>query len=121
MDDIAEASMDVVVSTSKLLLKATAAAGDGDIDSGEKKELQGLVVKAKADVKTLAIKFEGARKKFGKAISQELLSESFFVFVLSAYSRKVEEYAVVLCTDPPKGVGCSTAFINGIKATFTPA
>jgi len=67
MGDIAEASMDVVVSTSKLLLKATAAAGDGDIDAKEKSELQGLVVKAKADVKEKVHKMNATEKK-GKAV-----------------------------------------------------
>merc|ERR1719387_305248 len=121
MEDIGGASMDVVTATSALLIKAAEFSGDGSIDDGEKKQLRELKESAKAKVKTLAIKFDATRKKFGKGISDELLSESFFVFVLSAYARKVGEYTDKLCDDPPKGAGFGAAFIGGVKATFTPA
>merc|ERR1719161_298890 len=121
MEDIGGASMDVVTATSALLIKAAEFSGDGEIDDKEKKELSALKQSATAKVKTLAIKFDATRKKFGKGISEELLSESFFVFVLSAYARKVGEYTDKLCDDPPKGAGFGAAFIGGVKATFTPA
>merc|ERR1719159_2205226 len=119
MASISEASMDVVTSASALLIKSAEFAGDGSIDDGEKKQLMDLKDSADANVKTLAIKFDAARKKFGKGISQELLSESFFVFVLSAYARKAGKFAVTLCTAPPSGVGCGKAFIDGVKGTFS--
>merc|ERR1719316_1156325 len=103
MADIGDASMDVVAAASALLIKAAEFAGDGHIDDGEKQQLSDLKDSATAKVKTLATKFHATRKNFGKGISEELLSESFFVFVLSAYARKVSEYADKLIKDPPKG------------------
>merc|ERR1719316_1904112 len=121
MADIGDASMDVVTAASALLIKAAEFAGDGHIDDGEKQQLSDLKDSATAKVKTLATKFHATRKNFGKGISEELLSESFFVFVLSAYARKVSEFADKLIKDPPQGTGFGAAFVGGLKATFTPA
>merc|ERR1719375_1609242 len=118
MEDIGGASMDVVTAASALLIKCAECAGDGSIDEGEKKLLQDLKDSATAKVKTLATKFHATRKNFGKGISEELLSESFFVFVLSAYARKVSEFADKLIKAPPQGTGFGTAFIGGVKGIF---
>merc|ERR1719265_1840090 len=121
MAEIEEASMDVVTAASILLIKATEAAGDGDIDAKEKSELTQLQDTTKEKVKTLAIKFDAARRKVGKAVCTEMMSESFFVFVLSAYARKSCEYPDLLCCPPPPGEGFGAAFIGGLKGTFAPA
>merc|ERR1719316_204654 len=113
--------MDVVTSSSRLLIKVSEAAGDGSIDGREKEELNKLKEVCLEKVSTLSVQFDGARKKFGKAISPELLSESFFVFALSAYARKVSEYANILCTTPPTGTGFGAAIVAGMKATFVPS
>merc|ERR1719482_121408 len=65
------------------------------------------------------MKFDAARRKFEKPVCKELLSESFFVFGLSAYCRLVCEYAEMLCTAPPTGTSFGEAMINGAKATFS--
>merc|ERR1719235_2836264 len=109
MGVIGGASMEVVVSTSKLLIKCAESAADGSIDSNEQKELEELEKTVHAKVSALAKQFDGARRKYN-AIAEEMLSESFFVFVLSAYARKTCEYSEILRTKPPQGVGCSTAF-----------
>jgi len=121
MADICEASMDVVVSASRLLIKASEAAGDGSIDNNEKAELNDLKETCLAKVSALASAFDATRRKFGKAVSAELLSESFFVFALSAYARKVIEFSDTLCNNPPKGTGFGAAFMAGVKATFVPS
>merc|ERR1719160_2464381 len=117
MEDIGGASMDVVTAASALLIKCAECAGDGSIDDSEKKELTDLKDSVTTKVKTLAVKFDATRKNFGKGISEELLSESFFVFVLSAYARKVGDFAEKLITDDkrPKGAGFGAAFVAGIK------
>merc|ERR1719335_1699953 len=113
--------MDVVVSASRLLIKASEAAGDGSIDNNEKAELNDLKETCLAKVSALASAFDATRRKFGKAVSAELLSESFFVFALSAYARKVIEFSDTLCNNPPKGTGFGAAFMAGVKATFVPS
>merc|ERR1719262_1705696 len=120
MADISDASMDVVSAASILLIKATEAAGDGSIDAKEKSELTALQDTTKEKVKALAIKFDATRRKFNKPVSSEMLSESFFVFVLSAYARKACEYANMLCTNPPQGVGFGAAIVSGIKGIIQP-
>jgi len=116
MDIIGEAAHDLVDASCLVLLAATTASEDGDIDAGEKEDLLACEEKVTKAMKALSAAFDDARKKFGKVISKDLMSESFFVFCLSAFGRLVVEYSTVLRTDPPKSKGITSEFIAGTKA-----
>merc|ERR1719159_734662 len=118
MDKIRGSSFDVAHSVKVLLVAATEAATDGDISSSEKAHMEDLVKEAKKAVKKLAVDFDKARRAY-KTISKETFGESFFVLTVSAYARLVIEYAEVLCTNPPKGVGIGAGISAGIKSTFS--
>jgi hypothetical protein len=118
MDKIRGSSFEVAESVKKLLIAATEAATDGDISSAEKDTLAGLVADAKKAVKQLAVDFDGARRAF-RPVSKDSFGESFFVLTISAYARLVIEYAEVLMTNPPQGVGFGAGISAGIKGTFS--
>merc|ERR1719159_1721473 len=118
MDKIRGSSFDVAHSVQVLLVAATEAATDGDISSSEKAHMQDLINAAKMAVKQLAADFDAARRPYG-SISKETFSESFFVLTISAYARHVIEYADVLCTNPPKGVGMGAGISAGISGPFS--
>jgi len=115
MDVIGEAAHDLVDAACLVLLCATAASEDGDIDAGEKDDLLAGEQKVTKALKALSAAFDDARKKFGKAVSKDLMSESFFVFCISAFGRLVVEYSVVLRTNPPKGNPPISEFIAATK------
>merc|ERR1719159_1763479 len=118
MDAIRGSSFDLAHSVKVLLVAATEAATDGDISSSEKAHMEDLVKDAKKAVKQLAVDFDGARRAYPCA-SKETFGESFFVMTISAYARLVIEYAEVLCTNPPKGVGFGEGISAGISSTFS--
>merc|ERR1719440_616677 len=118
MDKIRGSSFDVAHSVKVLLVAATEAATDGDISSSEKAHMEDLVKEAKKAVKQLAVDYDGARRAYPCA-SKETFGESFFVMTISAYARLVIEYAEVLCTNPPKGVGFGEGISAGISSTFS--
>merc|ERR1719473_1269640 len=118
MDKIRGSSFGVADAVKKLLIAATEAATDGDISSVEKETLAGLVGVAKKAVKQLAVDFDGARRAF-KPLSKDSFGESFFVLTISAYARLVIEYAEVLKTNPPQGVGFGAGISAGISGTFS--
>merc|ERR1719379_543927 len=92
MGVIGGSTFDVANSVKVLLIAATEAATDGDISASEKAY---------------------------KVISKETMGESFFVLTVSAYARMVVEYAEVLCTNPPKGVGMFEGISAGVSSTFS--
>merc|ERR1719181_1578574 len=118
MDKIRGSSFAVAESVKKLLIAATEAATDGDISSAEKETLAGLVADAKKAVKQLAVDFDGARRAFSP-LSKDSFGESSFVLTISAYARLVIEYAEVLMTNPPQGVGFGAGISAGISGTFS--
>merc|ERR1719262_180929 len=118
MDKIRTSSTAVAESVKKLLITATEAATDGDISSAEKTHLQELVSEAKQAVKQLAKDFDGARRAH-KPFSKDTFGESFFVLTISAYARLTIEYAEVLMTNPPQGVGLGAGLSAGISGTFS--
>merc|ERR1719316_1030197 len=118
MEQIRGASFDVAHSVKVLLVAATEAATDGDISSSEKAHMEDLVKDAKKAVKQLAVDYDGARRAYPCA-SKETFGESFFVMTISAYARLTIEYAEVLCTNPPKGVGIGAGISAGISGTFS--
>jgi len=66
----------------------------------------------------MARKFDASRRSYNKPVCQELLSESFFVFALSAYGRLVCEYTDMLCDNPPLGDSFGTVVTNSLKGMF---
>merc|ERR1719271_1715835 len=118
MDKIRGSSFAVADSVKTLLIAATEAATDGDISSAEKDTLAGLVADAKKAVKQLAVDLDGARRAF-KPLSKDSFGESFFVLTISAYARLVIEYAEVLMTNPPQGVGFGAGISAGVSNTFS--
>merc|ERR1719191_1900452 len=118
MDKIRGSSFDVANSVKVLLIAATEAATDGDISASEKAHMEDLIAEAKRAVKQLAVDFDSARRAY-KVISKETFGESFFVLTVSAYARMVIEYAELLCTNPPKGVGMGAGISAGISSTFS--
>merc|ERR1719261_1300883 len=118
MDKIRGSSFDVANSVKVLLIAATEAATDGDISASEKAHMEELIADVKRAVKQLAVDFDSARRAY-KVISKETFGESFFVVTVSAYARMVIEYAELLCTNPPKGVGIGAGISAGISSTFS--
>jgi hypothetical protein len=116
MEVIGEAAHDLVDAACLVLLTATAASEDGDIDENEKADLLAKETKVTKSMKALAVAFDDARKKYGKVVSKDLMSESFFVFCISAFGRLVIEYSTVLRKDPPKGKGFVEELTNSTKA-----
>merc|ERR1719158_2504675 len=118
MEKIRASSMAVGETTKILLIAATEAATDGDISSSEKENLKGLVADAKKAVKELATAFDGARRAY-KPMSKDTFGESFFVLTISAYARLTIEYAELLITNPPQGVGIGAGISAGISSTWS--
>lgn len=125
MKHIGEACSDLVEDTGDLLMIVTYAAGDGDLSEEEREELKAKVDEVQSKVKKLATAFNVGRQDanlFGtrspNPIDSELLQESFFVFTISAYARKVCEYAEMLESNPPEGESIVTTFTKCIKDTF---
>lgn len=118
MKDIENAAVEMVERTGILLVYVTRSASDGNVDGGEKADIEGLIRGVQQSTKQLAMKFDSSRKKFGPGVSEELLSESFFVFSLSCYGRQVVEYATMLISNPPQGVSVGEALKNGAIGTF---
>jgi hypothetical protein len=111
MDKIGEAAHDLVDVASLVLIAATLASEDGDIDAGEKEDLLAGEEKVTKAIVALSEAFYEARKAFGKDVSRDLMSESFFVFCISAFGRLVVEYSTVLRTNPPKGKPFTSEFV----------
>merc|ERR1719261_1105593 len=118
MFDIRGSSMNVASSVKKLLIAVTEAATDGDISEAEKNHLAGLVSSTKKAVKQLAVDFDAARRAYG-VVSKDTCGESFFVLSVSAYARLTIEYAELLMTNPPQGVGLGAGISAGISSTFS--
>merc|ERR1719389_836136 len=118
MSTIGGSTFDVANSVKVLVIAATEAATDGDISASEKAHMEDLIADVKRAVKQLAVDFDKARRAY-KVISKETFGESFFVLTVSAYARMVVEYAEVLCTNPPKGVGMFEGISAGVSSTFS--
>merc|ERR1719201_1355211 len=118
MSTIGGSTFDVANTVKVLLIAATEAVTDGDISASEKAHMEELIADVKRAVKQLAVDFDKARRAY-KVISKETFGESFFVLTVSAYARMVVEYAEVLCTNPPKGVGMFEGISAGVSSTFS--
>merc|ERR1719387_417511 len=69
-------------------------------------------------MKALAKAFDEKRHDFNP-VHRELLNESFFVFAISAYARKVVAYSDKLRNDPPIGDSFMQMAWKSFKGTFT--
>jgi len=118
MAKVRNASMRVAMATRKLMIKVTEAATDGDISSGEKKDLEDLITETKAAVKQLAKDFDTIRKARNTPLAADILGENYFVLTVSAYARLVIDYSEMMIKDPPQGAGFSAAVIGGITSTW---
>jgi len=115
MDIIGEAAHDLVDASCLVLLSATRASEDGDIDAGEQEELLAGEQQVTKAILALSGEFNKARTAFGSCVSSELASESFFVFCISSFGRLVVEYSTVLRTNPPKGKHFTEELVNSTK------
>lgn len=118
MNAIGESCFVLVDATGKLLMNVTEAAGDGDINSEEKKAMEKLESEVDDALKAVAKDFDTIRRQWTK-IHKELLNESFFVFALSAYAREVKGFSDLLRNNPPQGEGVCAVLMKGLKSTFT--
>merc|ERR1719217_260645 len=119
MDGIGEAAANVADAAEALLMAATEAMSDGDVDGSEKAHLKTLVRDAKDAVAELAEAFHTVRSTFDASVHPELLGESFFVLTLSAYVRLVCDFTDTLVNDPPAGGGnLGGDIVNCIKSTW---
>jgi len=121
MDAIGEVSHDLVDATTVLLIAATVASEDGDIDTAESNDLKSKEDDVHAAVVALSEAFNTMRKKFGKPVCKELMNESFFVFCISAFARLSTEYSALLRTDPPKGKPFVGEVVNAVTELFKPS
>jgi len=119
MDAIGDSAHDVVDAASILLIAATVASEDGDIDNSEKADLKEKEDKVTSAIAALSESFHTMRKKFGKPVSKELMNESFFVFAISAFARLTVKYSTELREDPPAGKSFITELVSGIKELAT--
>jgi hypothetical protein len=121
MDAIGEVSHDLVDATTVLLLAATVASEDGDIDARENDELKAKEDDVHKAVVALSEAFDTMRKTFGKPVCKELMNESFFVFCISAFARLSCEYSTILRTDPPKGKPMSGEIQKAVMDLIKPS
>merc|ERR1719310_1620907 len=98
---------------------ATNCSEDGIVDDEEIAELKAREDIVRQALKTLSQDFDAARRKFGKPISKELMSEAFFVFSLSAFARLVLEYSKKL-QSPPKSTPLTEAAKTSMKQIIDP-
>lgn len=118
MKSIGEPCSQLVDDTGDLLMTVTGCAGDGDLDPSEKKMLSGKVAVVKEDLRNVAKSFNETRQAF-TSIHREVMAESFFVFAISAYARKVFEYTEELLADKVEKQSWVTMLTTTIKTTFT--
>jgi hypothetical protein len=121
MDAIGEKAHDLVDATTVLLVTATQASNDGDIDAGESADLKAKEDDVTKTVEALSEAFDTMRKAFGKPVCKELMNESFFVFCISAFARMSVEYSALLREDPPKGKPMVGEVVNAITGLFEPS
>jgi len=118
MNAIGGSSAQLANNVGDLLMTVTDAAADGDISASEKADLKNKEVTIQQDLKALAKDFNAVRQEWDP-IHKELLNESFFVFALSAYARKVSEYSQMMRENTPKGESVGTVAWQSFKSVFT--
>jgi len=126
MNDIGEQAQDLVDAASIVLIAATIASEDGLLDAVESADLIEKEEEANRCCRELSKAFDIHRKKavsvdsnkttqYGKTITKELANEAFFIFCISAFARKTNEYSKLLRTNPPKGKEFVSEMCKGVK------
>jgi hypothetical protein len=119
MDGIKEQAMNLCESTGELLCKVTSSAGDGNVDADENAMLGEIDERVANDIKSLGRAWNTVRQNY-KCISQEALNESFFVFALSSYARKVREFSDKVRTNENLGSTWFQMVSSTFWSTFDP-
>eukprot|EP00929_Paragymnodinium_shiwhaense_P028504 TRINITY_DN164_c3_g2_i4.p1 TRINITY_DN164_c3_g2~~TRINITY_DN164_c3_g2_i4.p1 ORF type:complete len:755 (+),score=228.60 TRINITY_DN164_c3_g2_i4:172-2265(+) len=120
MATIEDSAQSLVEVAGLLLVTATEYSDDGLIEPEEDTDLHNREELVKVAIKKLAADFDRARRNFDKPVSTELMSESFFVFCLTAYARLVISYSEKLRNDPGKGQPITDTVIESTKAILKP-
>lgn len=117
MAKIKDKVRDLLDATRELLTKSTAAASDGSIDKDEEKELRACIDKTSATIVALAKGFNATRKQMfpTKVINRDLQAESFFVYCISIYARRVVEYTTQMLDKPQKAPSLIKEILNSGK------
>lgn len=118
MDAMKEPCLYVAESAGELLVKCTEYAGDGEVSANEAADLMDLEARVTDDVRTLGRNFNQVRQNWA-CLDRGVLNESFFVFALSSYARKVKEFSAQVRKNENMGDPFSTVLWNLFTATFT--
>lgn len=103
-----------------LLTFVTLVAEDGQVSKHEEKEISRQIEKVKEDLAYLLRTFDTVRRQ-AAVIDENNLGLNSFVLAMSAYARKVLEYAEqLLDVDSIHYDGFLTVMVNATKATFDP-
>jgi len=110
----------LLITSRELLVKATEAAGDGDIDKSEEAALRALMDQVTDCISQLAKNFNQTRKVMfpTKVINVDLQAESFFVYCLSIHARLIVEYTQKMLDEPPKTTSVLTHMVVAFKGVF---
>jgi hypothetical protein len=103
------------------LMASTTAAADGSLDEEEASDMRAKIAEVRVATAELATVFNDARKEVmpDTKITAELQSESFFVYCLSIYARRIGDYAQELIEHPPvKGSAELPYLYQGMWADF---
>jgi hypothetical protein len=105
-------------SVGQLLAFTTLVAEDGEVTKHEDREIRRQVATVKEDVASLLKTFDTVRRT-GAVIDQHTLGINSFVMAMSAYARRVLEYAEeVLDVESIQYEGFFSVLISATKATF---
>lgn len=99
--------LEVACSVGDLLMAATVAAADGSFNDSEREMLVARIAHVQGNVSKLAQMWHFVRKGDENdrrdALSPDLLTESFFIFEVSAYARLVSEFTKDMVERTPQG------------------
>jgi hypothetical protein len=112
---------DMTGKTGSLLRLVTLAANNGQVETAEAEDMRSLVKEVEAAAKALSSAFNSARKEQSpnKRITREIQSESFFLYLLSAYCRSVCTYTEDLLERPPeRGTPELPGFVSIVWTNF---
>lgn len=113
-----EPLMKLSTSVGQLLTFVTLVAEDGEVSKHEDKEIQRQIATVKADVASLLKTFDTVRRT-GPVIDQGSLGLNSYVMAMSAYARRVLEYAEeLLDVESIQYEGFLSTLLSATKATF---
>merc|ERR1719453_1940497 len=105
-------------SVGQLLTFVTLVAEDGEVSKHEEKEIRRQIATVKEDVASLLKTFDTVRRT-GPVIDQHTLGLNSYVMAMSAYARRVLEYAEeLLDVESIQYEGFLSTLLSATKATF---